>query len=154
MNVLLRLLNSYLLKDKPEIIKTIDNHMEPTDLMEIIGHEINKKDRLELFYIENKYLLEGREAFEIMFNLLKTTTNIFDKPRIVFVIGVMDVAMLDNTAGDDPIEHAYTYNTLVTKDTTFEEYWAEIEDYVLRGKKSISAESTNTVETLLIGLKF
>lgn len=104
------------------------------DLMEIIGKEVNEKDRLEIFYIENKHLLEGKEAFEVMFNLLRTTTHIFDKPRIVFVIGML----LDSTVTGEPIEYAYTYNTLVTKDTSFEEYWAEIEDYVR--EKYISGE--------------
>lgn len=116
------------------------------DLMQIVGHEINVKERLEIFYIENKHLLEGKEAFEVMFNLLKYTTNIFDKPRIVFVVGVMDLSDLD------VVEYAYTYNTIITKDTTFYDYWLEIGDYIrerfLEGEYEYSRNIVNRFKVL------
>ena len=48
---------------------------------------------------------------------------------MVFVVGMMELSKGENTM-EDFIEYAYTYNTIVTKDTTFEEYRIEIEDYV------------------------
>ena len=42
---------------------------------------------------------------------------------------MMELSKGENTM-EDFIEYAYTYNNIVTKYTTFEEYRIEIEDYV------------------------
>ena len=104
------------------------NHDEPLNSvvnmcdksMKIIDITLNS-DRMITFRIHNTALLEGKEAIQCVFHHL-TTNDVF--------INFSDTKIIFMIAEYDDCERSYHKNVLITNDTTFDQYWAEIKNYV------------------------
>ena len=104
------------------------NHEEPLNSvvsvcdksMKIIDITHNS-DRMITFRIHNTALLEGKEAIQCVFHHL-TTNDVF--------INFSDTKIIFMIAEYDDCERSYHKNVLITNDTTFDQYWAEIKNYV------------------------
>ena len=117
--------------DLPHAIYCV-NHEEPLNSvvsvcdksMKIIDITHNS-DRMITFRIHNTALLEGKEAIMpagvCVFHHL-TTNDVF--------INFSDTKIIFMIAEYDDCERSYHKNVLITNDTTFEQYWAEIKNYV------------------------
>ena len=101
--------------NKAEYSKTID-----VNPMKIVG--ITRfSNRMITFHIQNTQLLEGKEALRCVFDILtKNETFIqFSETKVIFTVAEYDDCKL-----------SYHKNVLITRETTFNDYWEEIQDYV------------------------
>ena len=113
--------------DLPHAIYCV-NHDEPLNSvvnmcdksMKIIDITHNS-DRMITFRIHNTALLEGKEAIKCVFHHL-TTNDVF--------INFSDTKIIFMIAEYEDCERSYHKNVLITNDTTFDQYWAEIKNYV------------------------
>ena len=81
----------------------------------------HNSDRMLTFHIHNTELLEGKKAIQCVFHYL-TTNDVF--------INFSDTKIIFMIAEYEDCERSYHKNVLITNDTTFDQYWAEIKNYV------------------------
>ena len=129
-------------------VKALGTGIKPTVIrnkMFIVLIE-NLDNRMKSFLIENIDLLQGKEAMESLFNTLKSTPEFtdFGDDKIIITWGIID---------ETKREYAYHQNTLINNNTTFEEFWAEVEPYnqekYLSGNLSYSQTVVNRFKVLV-----
>ena len=84
--------------------------------------EISKNNRLLVIHVDNNNKYEGKHALNILFNTLKSSEDFvnFGYKKVIFVMGYYQ----------DFGEKSYHHNVLINNDTTFDEYWDKVKDYV------------------------
>ena len=128
--VLLRLVNSYgfqsfitklisTLSKLAALGATTPSGLEGSE-MNIV--EISKNNRLLVIHVHNNNKYEGKRALNILFNTIKSSEDFvnFGSQKVIFVMAYYQ----------DFGEKSYHHNVLINNDTTFDEYWAKVEDYI------------------------